>query len=87
MGWYPLPQPRAYYVYDSDGDGARGTQLGRATNDCTGVADADVDFRNFVGINLMLNADLDGYAWGGGWYLTLDGVSKAWSMTWEPPGG
>ncbi len=35
----------------------------------------------------MFNANLDGYAWGGGWYLCLDQVCKLWRMTWEPPWG
>ena len=36
---------------------------------------------------MMFNDDLDGYAWGGGQYMTLDGISKYWPMTWEPPWG
>jgi M6 family metalloprotease-like protein len=85
-GWYTLPQPRAYYV-DADGDGNLSMEFSRAANDCTAVADADVDFSPYVGINLMFNSDLDGYAWGGGMNMTLDGVSKYWNMTWEPPWG
>jgi M6 family metalloprotease-like protein len=85
-GWYTLPQPRAYYV-DANGDGNLSMEFGRAANDCTAVADADVDFSPYVGINLMFNSDLDGYAWGGGMRMTLDGVSKYWNMTWEPPWG
>jgi M6 family metalloprotease-like protein len=81
VGWYTLPQPRSYYVYNGSLD------FDRAARDCTGVADPFVNFTGFVGINLMFNADLDGYAWGGSHYLTLDGVSKAWRMTWEPPWG
>lgn len=81
-GWYTLPYNRSHYVPASgymDWDAA--------ANDCTAVAEADVYFPNFVGINLMFNADLDGYAWGGSWYLCLDGVCKIWRMTWEPPWG
>lgn len=85
-GWYTLPQPRSYYV-DADGDGNLSMEFGRAANDCTAAADADVDFSPYVGINLMFNSDLDGYAWGGGRSMTLDGVSKYWNMTWEPPWG
>ena len=81
VGWYVLPNPRSYYVY--------GGQLNfdRAADDCTGVADPYVNFSGMVGINLMFNAELDGYAWGGSHYMTLDGVTKSWSMTWEPPWG
>jgi M6 family metalloprotease-like protein len=81
VGWYALPHPRSYYVYNN------GFDHNRAATDCTGVADPQVNFSQYVGISLMFNDDLDGYAWGGGWYGTLDGVSKVWSMTWEPPWG
>lgn len=81
VGWFTLPQPRSYYVYNNALD------FGRAANDCTGVANASVNFSTFIGINLMFNADLDGYAWGGGHYMTLDGITKVWRMTWEPPWG
>jgi M6 family metalloprotease-like protein len=81
VGWYTLPQPRSYYVYNNQLD------FDRAASDCTGMADPHVNFAGFTGINLMFNYDLDGYAWGGGHYLTLDGVSKVWPMTWEPPWG
>ncbi|MFZ5878904.1 MAG: S-layer homology domain-containing protein [Chloroflexota bacterium] len=81
VGWYTLPQPRSYYVYNNALD------FGRAATDCTTAADAAVNFANYDGINLMFNYELDGYAWGGTWYLTLDGISKYWNMTWEPPWG
>lgn len=85
-GWYTLPQPRSYYV-DADGNRTLSMEFVRAANDCTRAADADVNFSSYVGINLMFNSDLDGYAWGGGLWMTLDGVSKFWNMTWEPPWG
>lgn len=81
VGWYVLPKPRSYYVYNGNLD------FDRAANDCTAVADPHVNFAGMVGINLMFNYNLDGYAWGGSHYMTLDGVSKVWSMTWEPPWG
>lgn len=52
-GWYVLPQPRSYYVYDRDGDGVPDLDWTRAANDCTAVADADIYYPDFVGINLM----------------------------------
>jgi M6 family metalloprotease-like protein len=85
--WYVLPHARSYYVYDQNGDGVPDLNFDRAANDCTAVADAVIDYRNFVGINLMFNDELDGYAWGGGHYMTLDGTSRIWYMTWEPPWG
>lgn len=80
-GWYTLPQPRSYYVYGSPPQ----LDFQRATNDCTAVADAEVYFPSFVGINLMFNYDLDNYAWGGSWRLTRDGVTRTYRMTWDPP--
>lgn len=85
--WYVLPHPRSYYVYDQNGDGTPDLNFDRAANDCTGLADSVINYANYVGINLMFNADLDGYAWGGGHYMTLDGISRVWYMTWEPPWG
>lgn len=81
VGWYTLPQPHSYYVVNGN------LNFDRAARDCTGVADPFVNFAGVAGINLMFNANLGDYAWGGTWYLTLDGVSKSWRMTWEPPWG
>ena len=62
--------------------------LNLAAADCTAAANADINFANYPGgINLMFNGELDGYAWGGSQYMTLDGVSKLWPITWEPPWG
>ncbi|HSJ54050.1 MAG TPA: PKD domain-containing protein [Anaerolineae bacterium] len=87
LGWYTLPRPWSYYVYDSDGDGTVNLDHARAATDCIAAADPDVYYPAFVGINLMFNASLDCCAWGGGWYLDLDGVAKGYHITWEPPWG
>jgi hypothetical protein len=81
FGWYELPYPRDHYI--------PGGQLDwdAAAHDCTNVADPYVDFSPYIGINLMFNADLDGYAWGGRWELCLDGPCRYWRVTWEPPWG
>ena len=82
-GWFTLPHPRSYY-FDSNGNLLHWDIL----MDCTGVADSAVYFPNFTGINMMFNDVLDCCAWGGtGWTLDLDGVSKAYGITWEPPWG
>ena len=86
-GWHDLPQPRSYYVYDSNGDGTDNLDHGRAAQDCTAVADPNVFFPDFVGINLMFNEDLDCCAWGGGWTLNRDGVTRSYRMTWMPTWG
>jgi M6 family metalloprotease-like protein len=81
FGWFTLPQNRSYYVT------ASGLDWGRAADDCTALADPEVDFNDYNGINLMFNDVLDCCAWGGSEWMTLDGTTKAWPMTWEPPWG
>ena len=84
-GWYTLPHPESYY---NPSDTRGGTDLDLLASDCIGAADASVDFEQYDGINMMFNSNFDnGYAWGGGRYMTLDGVSKVWRTTWEPPWG
>lgn len=85
VGWYTLPHPRSYYVYDRNNDGRAELDHSRAVNDCTAAADPEIDFPTYVGLNLMFNTELDGYAWGGAYYMTLDGVTKPYRVTWEPP--
>jgi M6 family metalloprotease-like protein len=81
-GWYTLPETRAYYL-----DLTTSAMLTELFNDCTAAADSVVQFTDFVGINLMFNTELDGAAWGGSRYATLDGKSAFWYTTWEPPWG
>ena len=87
VGWVTLPQPRSYYVYDIGGDGSTNFDFTRATNDCTALADPTVDFPDFSGIQMLFNDNLDGFAWGGSSYLTLDGVDRIYRTTWYPPWG
>jgi hypothetical protein len=82
-GWYNLPQPRSYYVFDNEGQ--PGIDFDRLAGDCTALADPTVNFNEFLGINLVFNQNLDCCAWGGVRVLTLDGTNKAWPMTWLPP--
>ena len=84
-GWFTLSQPESYY---NPTDTQGGTDLSLLATDCIAAADPSVDFSLYEGINMMFNTNFDnGYAWGGGVYMTLDGVSKVWSATWEPPWG
>ena len=88
VDWVDLPNPQTFYV-PVPGEGSN-ANLGAVFEDCTAAADPFVDFSNgddeeFVGINLMLNGSLDCCAWGGGRFATLDGVSKVWRTTWDPP--
>lgn len=87
VGWYNLPQPRSYYVYDRNGDGSVDLDHGRALRDCAAAADAEVYFPDFIGINLAFNENLDCCAWGGSWTLTLDGQTRSYNVTWLPPWG
>jgi M6 family metalloprotease-like protein len=80
-GWYTLPHPRSYYIPGTSAN------LDLLLADCTAEADLSVNYTNYVGINMMFNSDLDGYAWGGYRYITLDGTYRKWYLTWEPPWG
>jgi hypothetical protein len=79
VGWFTLPNPKSYYVYGGNLDHER------AANDCIGMADPTINFTLYKGINMMFNDTLDCCAWGGGATLTLDGQTRFWSLTWEPP--
>ncbi len=84
-GWYTINTLATYNpTLTEKGTGSAGRTA--LFNDCTAAADADVDFSLYSGINMMFNADYDfGWAWGGSRTSTLDGVTKTWSTTWEPP--
>lgn len=82
-GWYALPHPRSHYVTEHNGKDK--ADLNALFDDCTAAADAEVDFADVVGINMMFNGDLDGYAWGGGRCTTLDGRNRCRAATWNPP--
>ena len=87
-GWFTLPQPRSYYVYDTNNDGYLDLDFIRAADDCTTAADPTVDFSAFPGgINLMFNYDLDGYSWSGRYRINLDGVDNERWTTWYEPWG
>ncbi|MBD3857943.1 MAG: hypothetical protein IFK92_15735, partial [Acidobacteria bacterium] len=84
VAWVNLPHPRSHY--ESEGTQS-GYDLNALAADCTAAADPYVYFPNFVGINMMFNATFGPYAWGGSRYFSLDGVSRRYSVTWEPPWG
>lgn len=78
FGWFQLPQPRSFYVPGATAN------LDQLAADCTAAADASVDFSAYHGVIIQVNADLDGPAWGGSAFMTLDGVTRSWPMTWMP---
>lgn len=84
-GWYNLPQPRSFYVYDMNGDGQLDINYDRLIPDATGVADADVYFPHFYGINFIFNQELDGRAYGGKRFINRDGASQLYGVTYQPP--
>ncbi|TDK22744.1 hypothetical protein E2F46_13385 [Luteimonas aestuarii] len=83
VGWFTLPHPRSHYV-DESGDKPK-ADLTKLFNDCTGAANPTVDFSTVLGINLMFNGDLDGFAWGGSRSAMLDGPRRNFPTTWNPP--
>lgn len=87
VGWYNLPYPRSHYVYDIDPNDPGDELDGQGVlDDAVALADPDVDFNNFIGINLIFNATLDCCAWGGPGRVTADGLVDAWfGCTWMPP--
>jgi M6 family metalloprotease-like protein len=90
VDWVNLPGTHSSYV-PTPGSGSD-ADLSQLFNDCTTAADSFVDFSDigdgntsFVGINMMFNDVLDCCAWGGGRGANLDGLSKFWRVTWNPP--
>jgi len=82
-GWFVLPQPREFYITkNGDKDKANLDQLFK---DCGAAADAEVNFTGVLGVNMMFNGNLDGFAWGGGGCATLEGVNMCKKTTWNPP--
>ncbi len=78
LGWYDLPNPRSHYVDDTAGT----ANLTLLKEDCAAVADADVYFPDFVGINFQFNESLGNFSWGGGSYLNIDGQNRFYRVTW-----
>jgi M6 family metalloprotease-like protein len=84
VGWYNLPRPRSYYVYGATPH----FDFDRAVTDATAVADADVYFPDFYGINFIFNQELDGFSWGGGAAVSKDGlINQVFGATYLPPSG
>jgi M6 family metalloprotease-like protein len=86
FGWYDLPQPRSYYIeeYDWDGVPREFVDLQKLAEDCTAVADADIHFPEWDGINLAFSGETDGRAYGNRFTITLDGIDKVYGVTWLP---
>jgi hypothetical protein len=79
--WYTLPQPLSAYMSGTS------PNLTKIATDCTAAANANVDFPDFMGINLVLSDDIGCCAWGGSRPLTLDlppDEKKTYAVTWLP---
>lgn len=87
-GWYNLPHPRAYYVEDVNDNGEVDQEdwlkAQLALEHCTQVADDDVHFPDFAGINLMFNDRYGCCAMGGSTTLNRDGETRNYGVTWMP---
>ena len=81
VGWYALPRPSTEYLAVAEAE----ARLNRLMDDCIQVADADVRFPDYAGINLIFNKTLDEQAWGGRRCLERDGVSRCYGVTWLWP--
>lgn len=77
FNWITLPKPYNDYVVNGKLD------FNMVLTDATAAVDASVDFRNYYGVNVMINDSIGGGIWGlgGGIYLTLDGESRVWGAT------
>ncbi|WP_334179168.1 hypothetical protein [Pseudoxanthomonas sp.] len=82
-GWYTLPSPRSTYVTKVDGKDK--ADLNKLFADCASAAPETVDLNAPVGINMMFNGDLDGFAWGGQSCATVRGARLCKRVTWNPP--
>jgi len=91
FGPYTLPHTRKYYCHGDAGcealtcDG--GFYLDEVAEDVGALADADVNFASYMGVNQFFNGELDGCSWGGSHYFTVDGPAGWKSTTWEAPWG
>ncbi|MBD9469081.1 hypothetical protein [Pseudoxanthomonas sp. PXM01] len=82
-GWYTLPNPRSTYVTTVDGKDK--ADLNKLFADCASAAPDTVNLTAPVGINMMFNGNLDGYAWGGQSCATVRGARLCKRVTWNPP--
>ncbi len=75
VGWYTLPQPRAAYFIGTDPEEP---DVQKIVRDCARAADADVDFSNFYGINVLTNGLWTSQSGGAGGrlFLNLDGAEQ-----------
>jgi M6 family metalloprotease-like protein len=81
VGWVDLPRTRAGYF---PGGLNANPDWSAMVADCTGAADAAVDFRKYAGVNMQFNMYMPA-SWGGSRYVAADGVNRVMPMTWMAP--
>lgn len=79
-GWFMLPGTRSSYGTYPNMD------FQKLAADCVAAADAQVNFREFQGVNVMLNADI-GIAGGGQGSFDVDGENTTFGTTWQGSSG
>ena len=76
--WENLPDPHDDYFNQTDDR----IFFLKAAFECMTEFDGDIFFPDFDGINFMYNQNLEGYSWGGGLNIDIDGEVKFYPMTW-----
>ena len=83
VGWYVMPHDRLYYLGTHGTGDTTVANLSDLLMDCTGLADPDVNFPDYLGVVVQFNQKLDCCSWGGtGWTLNYDGQSKVYGVAW-----
>jgi subtilisin-like proprotein convertase family protein len=78
-GWYTLPYPKSHY------QGVNGFEYQSYSEDCGGLADGDVYFPDYYGINFTTTADYESGIGGRGsdnLSLSFDGGPRIYGVTW-----
>ncbi|GIU72438.1 MAG: hypothetical protein KatS3mg003_1917 [Candidatus Nitrosocaldaceae archaeon] len=84
-GWYNLTKPKSYYTGDPDPLCGLTPRFDLLLNDMIDIADSDVNFTNYDGINLVYNELIGTCVWGGSAVQNIDGVNKQYRVTWVAP--
>ena len=84
-GWFNLPQPKSYYERSARVNVGIALQL--LMRDCVTLAaeQEGVNFKQFAGINMMLNDTFGCCAWGGRMSLNIEGETVPFRTTWLQP--
>jgi len=84
-GWYNLTNPKSYYEGLPDSLCSITPRFDRLLQDITTIADSDVNYNNYKGINLVYNSLIGNCFFGGSASLTLDGSTKIYRVTFLAP--